>query len=119
MMDCMYYSLCLLEGCLYCLELLKNFSYLKYLLKKIIMKFCIPVFLFLVRFKAQIRTDYHYCYFMAYCTLGHGPKYRVCMFSTFSIKVFFVSKRVPCSKSGKTRQCRFSSHRTSHKRHDY
>ena len=41
----------------YCLELFKHCSYLKYFLKKIVTMFCIPVFLFLVCFKAQVRTD--------------------------------------------------------------
>jgi len=39
---------------------------------------------------------------MAYCTLGHGPKYGVCMFSTFSIKVILCLRE--CHEANQVKQ---------------
>lgn len=40
--------------------------------------------------------------FMAYCTLGQEPKYRVCMFSTFSIKVILCLRE--CHEANQVKQ---------------
>jgi hypothetical protein len=73
------------------------------------MEFCVPVVLFLVSFNAESRTDVYalsfdvdICLliyptikfvsllFMAYCTLGHGRKYRVCMLGHLAQRLFYV-----------------------------
>ena len=47
--------------------------------------------------------------------LGSWTKEQHCMFSTFRIKNYFVSKGMPQSESGKMK-VRFSDHRLSHKK---
>ena len=59
--------------------------------------------LFLLCLKAQVITDIIIVItFMAYCALGHGPKYWVCMFSIFSIKVILCLRE--CHEANQVKQ---------------